>query len=150
MNNLRTGMVVILRNGEKCIVLHDRSILLYISKYSTNIALEDYNSDMTHKYNNDYDIIKVYQPFYIGFLLRDIVECAYFDYTMKSFELDEDYYDLLYDRDCNDKDKIIKMLTDMGVTFMDNKGNNRSAVDVICELNNKWKKVREVRHERDI
>ena len=60
--DLKSGMIVELRNGNNCLILENncssegKSVF---KKWSCVCHLERYNDDLTHEKNKDYDIVKV-------------------------------------------------------------------------------------------
>lgn len=71
LNDLKTGMHVVTRDGMECMVLKDttynKDILIAVHEDECGGSwreLEDYNNNMTNKKYRDDDIIKVYAPIY--------------------------------------------------------------------------------------
>lgn len=87
LNDLKTGMIVTWRNGEKATVLRDtinfeslwlagRNFLVQCSGDGW-IALANYNDDFTNKFVDGYDIVKVEVP-------KNPCDC--FDYERRNFK----------------------------------------------------------------
>lgn len=60
-SDLKTGMVVKLRDGDNYVVMI-RDNEQWITSDESWDSLNSYNDDLTCDYDNDYDIVKVYEP----------------------------------------------------------------------------------------
>jgi hypothetical protein len=85
-SELQTGMMAILRNNTKAIILKDfdnRSLKydLYVYSYRYDIKLWDYlkayDNSLNQVINHDYDIMKVFKPKNINSILNliDSIKC---------------------------------------------------------------------------
>lgn len=80
-NDLKTGMVVDLRGEKNCVLLYRQSrdvcsFTIYNSNNDEFIGLSsigNYSDDLTHNYNTDYDIMRIYCVFGIGINLREVI-----------------------------------------------------------------------------
>ena len=88
LNDLKTGMHVVTRDGIEYMVLKDttynKDILVAVHEDEDRGSwreLDDYNNNMTHKRNRDSDIIKVYAPRYEYTTLDYKFDCLYEGYA---------------------------------------------------------------------
>lgn len=81
-DELKTGMLVELRNGEKYKVLKDYETFIcgkgMISNKSGFIPLLNFSKNLNNSFGVKYDIIKIYKP---------KGDCYFFNYNMQNFEL---------------------------------------------------------------
>lgn len=84
LNDLKTGMHVITRDGTECVVLKDTSfnkdmlIAVHEDEHRNSWSeLQSYNDDMTHKTRSDDDIVRVYAPIYEYTTLEYKFDCLH-------------------------------------------------------------------------
>lgn len=84
LNDLKTGMHVVTRDGIEWVVLKDttynKDILIAVQEDEYNgcwCELEGYNNNMTHKTKHDNDIIRVYTPIYEYTTLQYKYDCCH-------------------------------------------------------------------------
>ena len=84
LNDLKTGMHVVTRDGVEYVVLknttYNKDILIVVHEDEYNGSwreLEDYNNNMTSKTRRDDDIIRVYAPIYEYTTLEYKFDCCH-------------------------------------------------------------------------
>lgn len=84
LNDLKTGMHVVTRDGVEYVVLKDTSFNkdMIIAVHEDEFRncwgeLQSYNENMTHKNQRDKDIVKVYAPIYEYTTLAYKFDCCY-------------------------------------------------------------------------
>lgn len=123
-SDLNNGKIVTLRYGDECLIVND---VLIKNNFRFNTYLEEYNENLTHKKNKNYDIVKV-QGFNKESVLwkREEINWSKVPVGTKVLVSDNEnnwYEHLFIDYEINLKDEII----------------NFKAIDIISKQIHSWK-----------
>lgn len=128
-SDLKTGMVVELRNGKKGMVLLDTKDGDIISGEYYGRLLSYFREDLTSDISIDYDIIKIYQPEAISYYLYYYNNHIHFSNRNCIWERKEQHsYDLnelkplIKYLNEDDKNNTVLLITKNGIQMTDNTG----------------------------
>lgn len=109
LSDLKTGMRIVLRNGQELIVLKDvitpngKKEDMYVKKDGGFMAASDYNDDMTRKSaDKEWDITKVYEQ----------NNGKYLDAVVLSSDIE--YFDLIWERTKAKKMTVSEICKELG------------------------------------